>query len=74
MFHTHGKNCYKRNAYGICMIQSHTVSVFCDIEKYFFLYHKKRKDAHLREDEVCRKRPRSAREFCRQNSLFWECF
>ena len=29
-----------------------------------------REDAHSREIEICRKRPRSAREFCKQNSLF----
>ena len=37
-----------------------------------FLLHKNklRKDAHSREKEICRKRPRSARAFRERNALF----
>ena len=30
-----------------------------------------REDAHSREAEICRKRPRSARECAKAHSLFW---
>ena len=45
-----------------------------------FLFHRKlrpmkqktlREDAHSREAEICRKRPRSARECAKAHSLFW---
>ena len=56
------------------------VSEVMNLGGRFFLFHRKlrpmkqktlREDAHSREAEICRKRPRSARECAKAHSLFW---
>ena len=56
---------------GTTFVSKYAAQYFSSYRKLRLLYDKSlRQDAHSREDVVCRKRPRSARECARAHSLF----